>query len=240
MTIAANGRRYDLSQPPTQPIAVETSRPLAGWQYFGGQWSATADNGYGVRPQPGAKIVWQEPNLADGVVEAELMLRSSAGDAGLVLRVNQPTDGVDALTAYNINFKPNGLRLGKHENNWKQVAAAPLKLDLNRWHPLRVQLDGGRIRIWVDGAREPQIDYVDSSPLPAGKVGLRTFNADFALRNLQVKAREKQWQADFRSFVADERSAAHAASATQFDARQRALESLCLLILNLNELIYVD
>ena len=151
------------------------------------------------------------------------MLRSAGGDAGLVLRVDQPTDGVDALTAYNINFKPNGLRLGKHENNWRQVAAAPLRLDLNRWHPVRVQLDGGRIRIWVDGAREPQIDYVDGSPLPAGKVGLRTFNADFAFRNLRVTTREKHWTADFRAFVARRTIGGPGhVGGTKFDPRRRA------------------
>jgi hypothetical protein len=239
-TIRLADRQLDLA---TAPIVAggtsETSRPLANWQYFGGNWCTTADGGYGVEPLPGGKAVWREPALANGVVEAEVMLRGTAGDAGLILRVSQPTDGVDSLTAYNINFKTNLLRLGKHENNWKQLASAPLRLETGRWHPVQVRLDGPRIRIYVDGATQPQIDFVDPSPLGPGNVGLRTFNASFALRNLKVTSGQRRWAADF-SGERPEPGASAAAKPAAIDSRQRALESLCLLILNLNELVYID
>ena len=61
-TIRLADRQLDLA---TSPIvaggASETSRPLAGWQYFGGNWSTTADGGYGVQPSPGGKAIWLEP-----------------------------------------------------------------------------------------------------------------------------------------------------------------------------------
>ncbi|HEY5312036.1 MAG TPA: DUF1553 domain-containing protein [Pirellulales bacterium] len=238
-------RQLDLATAPSMAGGTsETNGPLARWQYFGGNWSASADGGYGVQPIPGGKAIWLEPTLGDGVVEAEILLRGSAGDAGLILRVNQPTDGVDALTAYNINFKPNLLRLGKHQNNWKQLASAPLKLETNRWHRVQVRLNGPRIRIYVDGAERPQLDFVDANPLPAGKVGLRTFNASFALRHLKVTAGGHQWTADFRTqqplpdAVGQSRPAG--VDPRRQDCRRQALQSLCLLILNLNELVYID
>ncbi|HEX3658967.1 MAG TPA: DUF1553 domain-containing protein [Pirellulales bacterium] len=233
-------RQLDLA---TSPIMAggtsETNGPLTGWQYFGGDWSATADGGYGVQPIPGGKTIWLEPTLGDGLVEAEIQLRGTAGDAGLILRVNQPTDGVDALTAYNINFKSNVVRIGKHENNWKQLVSAPRKWETNRWHRVQVRLNGPRIRVYLDGAERPLLDFVDPNPLPAGKVGLRTFNASFAVRNLKVTAGGHEWTADFRPKqpVPEAIGASRPADA---NPRQQALQSLCLLLLNLNELVYID
>jgi hypothetical protein len=70
-------------------------------------------------------------------------------------------------------------------------------------------------------------------------VGLRTFNASFALRNLKVTSGQRRWAADF-SGERPEPGASAAAKPAAIDSRQRALESLCLLILNLNELVYID
>jgi mono/diheme cytochrome c family protein len=241
-TLREGGRQVDVASAEV-PVGLgqESPGPLPGWRYFGGRWSVTADGGYGVLPEPGAKAIWDEATIGDGVVEAEFKLRGTAGDAGLVLRVNQPTDGVDALQGYNINFKTNSLRLGRHDNNWRQLASVPIKLPPNQWHRVKVTLDGPRIRIYVNGASQPQIDHVDNNPLPSGLVGMRTFNADCAFRNIKVSAAGKQWTADFKPTARPVSSGPKLSQqASRKTSEQRALESLCLLILNLNELLYVD
>ncbi|HEX4148630.1 MAG TPA: DUF1553 domain-containing protein [Pirellulales bacterium] len=239
-SIGLADRQLDLATAPVMAGgSSETSRPLSGWQYFGGNWSPTAEGDYATGPSPGGKAVWLEPVLADGEVEAEVMLRAAGGDAGLIVRVGQPTAGVDSLTAYNINFRNSVLRLGKHENNWRLLASTPMNLETGRWHPVRVRLDGPRIRVYVDGARQPQIDFEDPHPLDSGRVGLRTFNSSFAIRKLKVTTERQQWTADF-SNQRPEATASANARAGASDSRQRALESLCLLILNLNELVYID
>jgi hypothetical protein len=239
LTIATKNNRWDVANT-NVGIAADASAdaPLAGWEYFGGRWSQTDDDGYTVEPSPGAKAIWNEPALGDGEVTAQVMLRSQQGDAGLVLRVNRPTSGVDALVAYNINLRAGGLRLGKHDNNWRSLVNVPMKVELDRWHNVRVSLDSGRIRIWLDGAREPQIDFTDDEPLPAGAVGMRTFNSHCAFRNLEIKTGERTWQADFRS--SSNATTSSSMSKERKSPERRALEALCLLIFNLNEFVYVD
>ncbi|HEX4131997.1 MAG TPA: DUF1553 domain-containing protein [Pirellulales bacterium] len=215
---------------------VDAGEPLTGWDYFGGQWSRRADGGYAVTPSPGAKTVWQDVDLADGVVTAEVLLADAKGDAGLLVRVNQPSPGVDALEGYNINLRHNALRLGKHENNWRALVTAPMKLDADRWHHVRVQLNGPRVRVTVDDAEQPQIDYVDPNPLPGGKLGFRTFNASCAFRDLRATTARKNWQADFTTTQQTKVAATPIAPSPE----RRALEALCLVLFNLNELIYVD
>jgi hypothetical protein len=102
-----------------------------------------------------------------------------------------------------------------------------------------VRLNGPRIRVYLDGAERPLLDFVDPNPLPAGKVGLRTFNASFAVRNLKVTAGGHEWTADFRP-KQPVSEAIRASRPADANPRQQALQSLCLLLLNLNELVYID
>ena len=214
------------------PKNATTQVKLAGWSYYGGDWSLRDDGGYQVEPSPGAKAIWNDPLLADGTVECEVCLLSG-GDAGLVLRVTDPRDGVDALTAYNINFAPNRLRLGKHQNNWRELKGVPIDLPVEVWKKVRVQLTGNRIQITVGEADQPQLDYEDPEPLPAGRVGFRTFQMKSAFRQLKLQTGDKAW-------VAELNPAQLPPEAAENVAYERALASFCKLVLNLNEFVYID
>jgi cytochrome c553 len=205
---------------------------LAGWQQYGGKWQLREDGGLQVDATQGAKIVHEKLEVGDGTVEAQVMLLEGGGDAGLVLRVNQAASGVDALHAYNINLKKDQLRLGKHQNDWRALATSAMELAPRQWHDVKVVLEGARIRIFVGGAKEPQIDYTDEMPLPPGKIGFRTYAISSAVRNLRLQTGERTAELDFKS------SGSSFVSSTP--ASQRALAALCKLVLNLNEFVYVD
>ncbi|MBS0208686.1 MAG: DUF1553 domain-containing protein [Planctomycetes bacterium] len=235
LKVHADGRVLDVARmTPAAEAGAPSTTPPAGWRLYGGRWQLH-DDSYTAEPSPGAKAVWDGGPLADGVIEADFKLLAPGGDAGLVLRVSQPTDGVDALNAYNINFQPGALRLGKHRNNWKQLVRVPLDLGVDRWHHVRVDLAGDRIKITIDRAEKPQIDYTDEQPLPPGNVGLRTMNAKFVTKNLTVTAGGKTTLAEFKPTKTE--PVAVVAGPTP---RERALASLCLLMFNLNEFVYVD
>jgi hypothetical protein len=206
---------------------------LIGWQQFDGQWNRRDDGGVRVETHPGAKIVREELTFENGTVEADVMLIGESGDAGLILRVTEPKSGVNALSAYNINLRSSSLRLGKHENNYRQLATVKMTIEPGKWHHVKVQLDSGRIRIWLDAAAEPQIDFTDERPLPAGSLGFRTHQAEAAIRNIRLHRSEQTEDIplEFSSPVP---------STTALAPSDRALAELCKLILNLNEFVYVD
>lgn len=237
LRVTSDKRTVDIATGPTAAAEHAPGVP-PGWERFGGTWTMGDGGVLAVEPAPGAKAIWNEVNLGDGTVEADVMLREAKGDGGIVLRVTQPTAGVDALTAYNINFQPNGLRLGKHQNNWREISRAPVKFPPGQWRHLRVVLAGPHVRIYVDHAAEPAIDYTDENPLPPGSIGVRTFNAHLAVKNLAIKdnAGGKAHLADFQTMP----SVAPAVSQAPSNAQHKALASLCLLIFNLNEFVYVD
>ncbi|WP_437186220.1 DUF1553 domain-containing protein [Planctomicrobium sp. SH668] len=212
------------------------------WAEFGGNW--TTDSNGVLRPMqsgPGAKLVSKEKSIGDGEIEVDVRLKGR-GDGGLLVRTNNPQDGVDSLTAYNINFSASELRLGKHENNWKALVTVPQKFSSEEWTKLRIKLDGPRIIIYVNGSESPSIDYVDSNPLPAGSIGFRIFNCQAEFQNLSLKEGGGFQQVDLASVSPSTNSRADlfVVGVKLDESEKKAFETLCLLVLNLNEMIYVD
>ncbi len=205
---------------------------IALWEQFGGRWKLRDDGGLEVAAAPGAKIIHEKVEVADATIEAQVMLLEGEGDAGLLVRVSNAQNGADALHAYNINLKKDQVRLGKHQNNWQALATHAMELAPQQWHDVKVVVEGGRIRIFVSGATEPQIDFTDDKPLPAGKVGFRTYAVSSAVRHLKVQTGDRAAALEFRS--------AAPSAAPPLPASSRALGSLCKLVLNLNEFVYVD
>ncbi|MDB5313108.1 MAG: hypothetical protein JWO38_7310 [Gemmataceae bacterium] len=235
LTVTAGGRTLDVATTPADSAAAAMAGLPEGWVGVGGTW-AVADGAVLAEPGQGSKAAWAAgPAVADGVVEADVMLRSPGGDAGLLIRAAALKDGPDELRAYNVNFHAGAIRLGRHDNNWRELKAVPFEVGVNKWHRVRVELTGGRVRITVDGAKDPQIDYTDPDPLPAGKLGLRSFGSKFAVRGLRASA-------DGKTVTADLKPAKPAApkAVTGDSPQDKALAALCLVLLNVNEFVYVD
>ena len=215
-----------------RPAETKPSSRILGWTTFDGAWSLREDGGCQVEPASGAKIIHDDVKFGDGMVEAQIMLGPGGGDTGLLLRVDNPAEGTDAVTAYNINLRRDSVRLGKHENSWRALVTVPLTLEENKWHDLKIELDVGQIRIFVNGAKEPQIDFTDPKPLPLGRVGFRTYHMQAAVRNIVLTKKNQTTKLEFKV----DKSTPIVLEGPQ----QRALAGLCKLVMNLNEFVYVD
>jgi hypothetical protein len=215
-----------------QLAAGDAGEQLLGWKQFGGQWRRNNGGGCHVESHPGAKIVRDGLEFENGTVEAQVMLQEGSGDAGIIVRVSDPTGEVNGLSAYNINLRKDALRLGKHQGDWQPLASHRMEVEANEWHDLKVELEGGRIRVWLNGAKEPQIDFTDEQPLVAGSVGFRTFQVDAAVRQIRIRKGD-----EVEDVPMEYSQAAVPADATAAD---RALVELCKLVLNLNEFVYID
>jgi hypothetical protein len=229
-------RSYWNERPVKAPEIARTdadSTALSGWTAFGGRWTLSEPGACCVEPAPGAKIVRDDIEFADGVVECHVRL-DQGGDGGLLLRITDAMEGTDTLKAYNVNFTPTQLRLGKHVNNWRELTSASVPFPPETWVSLRVHVEGGRIRIHVNGADQPSIDFVDAEPLPAGKLGLRTFMARASFRDVKVRQGGVERAVPFD--VASREPLLEAADVSE----RRAWSALCKILLNLNEFVYVD
>lgn len=165
------------------------SAPIEGWRAFGGIWQLT-NGALQVEPDAGAKMVRQEPQVGDGTVSCEVRFDAQGGDnAGLILRVSDPHTGPDPWNGYEISLSPRNqaLVLGRHRHNWEPIRTAPTPITTGRWYRLKVEMAGTRLRIFVDDASTPLLEYDDKEhPLTTGQVGIRTWNSRASFRNVTI------------------------------------------------------
>ena len=142
------------------------------------------------------KIVWQERSLNDASAEVDMRIDGASAIAGFIVNVSGAADGADAFNGYevSVNAAERRLVVGKHENNWQPVAEVPLTVSPEEWNRLRVDFDGGRLSVFLNGDRI--YDYEDTSnPLEGGYVGLRSYGGSASFRNLQVDGSKIEFMA---------------------------------------------
>ena len=132
-----------------------------------------------------SKMVAGATAWGDYLLEATVMLKDGAGNAGICFRVNDPGQGTDQMHGYYLGIDNQSLYLGKMENGWKQLAAVdlaarPNKMEADTWNLLRVAVVGNRIRAWLNPVHDdtrPVLDVRDEdNPVLKGAIGLRVCN----------------------------------------------------------------
>jgi DUF1680 family protein len=179
----------------------------AGWTVHGGEASGSRV----MRLEPGQKMIAGEPGWKDFVLEAVVMLHGQAGNAGVVLRANDPGPGPDQMRGYYVGFDTHLLYVGKIDNGWQQLGTFDLtKLDCavvpGAWNQIRVAAEGPKLRVWfnrmhpsADKDAGLRLEVIDkSAPVLAGPVGLRTFNTSASFDNVIVLPLDALPSADAR------------------------------------------
>jgi len=168
---------------------------VAGWKSFGGLWKASRGV-LSLAADFGAKAVRDEPIVGDGTVHCDVRLKDDKGyNASLILRVSDPRLGADSWIGYEVGLsaRDRHLMLGRHRNDFHELKRVPAEIQAGRWHRLKVELAGARLRVYLDDAREPAIDYTDASePITSGRVGLRTWGSDAEFRDLVIERPEER------------------------------------------------
>lgn len=212
-------------------IPQKLKDPLHQWERPSGVWHIRKDLALEVEPTQEAKAIWNDGEIADGLVEAEVMLLSEVGDAGVIVRVSDVHEGIDAFRGYNINLAADKLRIGRHDQNYTQPVLIPMKIEVGRWHHLKIELVKDSVRVYLDYDQQPTAVFVDPNPLPPGKVGFRTFGSQAAIGPIRVVTENGEWITNNEMKVE---------APTPDDYYRLALAGLAKVILNTNEFVYVD
>jgi hypothetical protein len=158
-----------------------------GRRVYGGTWTATGGQ-YRAGHSYGGKSLLDD-NHTNAVHDADVTITSGAGDAGLVFRATSPAVGTDSYRGYYAGITPAGrVILGRANNNWTQLAAAPLSITPGTRHHLRVEAVGTSLKVFVDDMTNPRITVTDGT-FTAGASGVRVYNAAAAFDNLAVTKR---------------------------------------------------
>lgn len=164
------------------------------WTAFGGNWRVQTGTMRNESNERGAKLISGSAYWQDYTVQADVAL-SSPGDAGLIARVSDPEQGVDAYHGIygGLRMRDQALVLGVADHSWDEVAVRTLTPPIvpNAWYHIRMEIKGCRVRAMVNaqGSMElARLDVVLNSCPERGKIGLRSYDSGGLWRNVQVTA----------------------------------------------------
>lgn len=163
----------------------------AEWVAYGGNWEVHAGEMGNESNERGAKLVTGSAYWEDYVVQADVALRS-AGDAGLIARVSDAEQGVDAYKGVyaGLRFRDQSLVLGIADHDWQELAVKPLPSAIvpNAWYHLKIRLKGCNFDAVVNDG-EAELARLEISPAPCperGKAGMRSYDSGGLWKNFQV------------------------------------------------------
>jgi len=200
--------------------------PDAGWTYHRGRWSSAYEGIRTMERDRGPFALLTSPDFSNGLIEAKFILHTACESAGLIFCASTKDD---ELRGYEVVLKPREQRLvlRRHGTELVTLAQGAADVPTARSVPLKLQVTGARIRIWFGDDGKPCIDFNDPKPIPtAGQVGARAWGAALSIDDLVVRP-----DGAVPVAVRDEALA---------PPPRRALQAFCLLLLNLNEVAYVD
>lgn len=201
--------------------------PGTGWAYYSGRWSEPYEGIRTLDRQRGPFALWTGQAFADGQIEAGLLLHSASEGASILLRSEAEKN---EQRGYEVFFDPRQQRLAlrRHQAQVTTLAEAAASIPTSRPFPIRIQAAGGRIQIWIHGRAAPVLDATDPEPLTAvGRMGVRSAGAALSLDGLTLRTLGQSFHPG-------------AECGETPGPEELAWQSFCLLLLNLNEFVYVD
>jgi len=200
--------------------------PPTGWRYHRGRWSGAYEGIRTLDRERGPFAVWEGSPFTNAVVEANLIPHPALESGALLLRVSAKDD---VAQGYELTLEPRErrVRLRRLGTNITTLATAALADLPPQGLSARVELRDDRIRVRLGDTRGTTLEVRDPEPwLAPGGIGVRAWGAALSLQDLTVRS-----ESGPRVVVLD----------TTLDApSRRALQSFCLLLLNLNEVVYID
>lgn len=163
-----------------------TNANIEGFKAYGGTWSL--ENGSLVGSgEMGPKLVSELLDLADGEIGVKVMIPDGAGNAGLIVKVNDAGMGADNFHGYEVSLDADRqvLVFGRHSNNWEHITDVPCRVPANQWIDLIVKMHGTSIEAFVDG--KSVITHQEDALRRSGTFGLRPWNQKASYKDLWIR-----------------------------------------------------
>jgi hypothetical protein len=166
----------------------------ADWSAYGGNWKVEAGGVVNESNERGAKLVAGSAYWTDYTVQADVALHS-LGDAGLIARVSDPEQGVDAYRGIYVGLRIRDQRLtiGVADHDWQEAWDQPLSSPIvpNTWYHFQIQLQGCKVNAIVirEDSTEmgrAEITLDSNSCPPRGKIGLRSYDSGGIWKHVRV------------------------------------------------------
>jgi len=206
--------------------------PQDGWTCYRGHWAAAYEGIRTVDRQRGPFALLGRHFFENGIVEVALAFDRGSEFGSILLRANAVGD---EQRGYEFCFDPRQQKISVRRHTAagiETIREVEIAIPISKPFSARIELNDARLKVSIPGKGQV-LDIVDRKPIQEpGYVGIRTWGAPMNVDSLAVIDSDEHLRSDA---IASSQEAVKAE-----DPRFRALQSFCLLMFNLNELIYVD
>jgi hypothetical protein len=196
--------------------------PSAGWSYYRGEWAPPYEGiRVAVRDQAPFALC-DDAKFQNGTIDADALLAKSTESAGVLFRARPEKEKAHG---YEVVLLPKigKIELRRHDEKTQVLAASDASFRIGTMQHLTISADSGHFQVSLGS--QNVLDVTDQKPIDQpGLIGVRAWGGPLSLEKVQLT------NAHDGNLVKAENK----------EAKRRALESFCLLLLNLNELMYVD
>ena len=161
---------------------------------YGGVWESQHGEVRNNSDERGAKLVFGRAQWHDYTLSTDLKFDGDYGDMGVVVRVNDEEEGVDAYNGYYIGLRTTDgtLIIGRSDHGWMEARPVPMPGGVHggNWYRLSVTAVGCSISAASENLQTRQKAWiaVEENPCPVtGRVGLRSLATGGVWRNLGIR-----------------------------------------------------
>src|SRR3954447_25545168 len=173
---------------------------IEGFASYGGAWAAEGGVLHAAAGD-GPKLIAGRPPLGTGEVSVQVRFPDNKpGLAGLIVKVSDPGVGAARFDGYEVSLDPSRqlLGFGRHRGNWEPIRNVPCAVPVNRWLDLSVGMSDTGLTVRVDDRTVLEFEH-RKHPLPAGAVGLRTWQREAGFRGLAIRRGAVREELAFRA-----------------------------------------
>ncbi len=213
----------------TMPPEDLLEGPRDGWSYHRGHWGGGYSGIKEIDDDGGPFALRQDEPFADGRIDARLRLDATTRFASILFRGGENEQSYEGYEV-RLDAANDALLLLRHaDKKAATLARIDTPIDAGTWQPLRIEISGPNITVRFGEGETALLKFIDPDPIvPPGRFGLRARGGPVTFADLAVT--NDAQRSPVTASTPDDRET----------ARRRALESLCLLMFNLNEFVYVD
>lgn len=170
-----------------QPVFLDKfdNKNMVGWKTLDGEFISGSGELDASNANSGKAIY--DTTVKDFVLDSDITLTKSGGNAGLIFRATSLRDGADSYNGCFAGIDPSGwLVLGRADGSWNGLQSVSTSIAMNKKYHLKVKALGGQIQVFLDDMSNPKINVRDDTFL-RGAVGVRIFHMGAKYENFMVQ-----------------------------------------------------
>lgn len=202
--------------------------PRESWSYHPGKWVGGYEGIDALDDERVPFMVWTGSKVGDGQLSGKLMLHNATRFGSLLISGGAAGELFEGTE---IRFDPGGQRvvvLQHAEDKLEEVTSLPLEMATSRWIDFKLVVKGSSLRLSLGtNQSSPLLDITLPKPKATTHFGVAVSRGAMSLDDFIIETDEERFEVSNHGL-------------TPTSPELKAIQALCVVLMNTNEFLYID